>query len=78
MPNENKPETYVLEAIEGVIRRKGCILYRCKWKNYEERTDEPWDNIGRFKGVLEKTTGEEKEKKKKKSKCLPSKKGRKK
>ena len=64
MPNKNESETFILEAVESVIKRKGCILYRCKWKDYDERTDEPWENIGRFQNIYAKATGKKKKRKK--------------
>lgn len=50
-------QNFVIEAIEKVIRRKGCIRYLCKWLNSEERTEEPWENIGRFQAIYTKTKG---------------------
>ena len=52
--DENKEEEYEVEEVLKKRHRKGKVQYYVKWKNYEEWTWEPLDNLLNAKSLIDK------------------------
>jgi hypothetical protein len=43
--DDDEPDEYFIEAIVDSRRRNRAVQYRVKWRGYEEKTWEPWENV---------------------------------